>query len=76
MAALLQYVFITGIGMYVKLDCFGYALLEVIPKYKRTAVVRDTLAGARDGWGPTGDTGWVDERAQIEAGCPEHCVET
>lgn len=76
MAALLQYVFIRGIWMYVKLDYFSYALREVIPKYKKTAVVGDTLAGARDGWGPTGVIGWVAERTQIEAGCPEHCVET
>lgn len=48
----------------------------MIPKYKRTAVVRDTQAGARDGWEPPGVTGWVAERAQMEAGCLEHCVET
>lgn len=37
----------------------------MVPKYKRTAVVRDTQAGARDGWGPPGVTGWVAERAQM-----------
>lgn len=59
-----------------ELDYFSYALRDVIPKFKKTAVVWDTLAGARDGWGPTGVTGWVAERTQTKVGCPEHCVET
>lgn len=45
LAASLQYVFIIGIWMYMKLDYFIYALLEVTHKHKKTKAVRDTLAG-------------------------------